>query len=258
MRRLWYFKKRAGTTPYSNAKSILIDGVDEYLNLGSSAYDFAMSDAFGISAWIKPTVMTPQINIFAKLQSGSGPGYTFNMTNYNYPSGGQLSTGNFDNSGKISYAITEGGPTPITQNAWNHVVMTRDGVDYNTIRFYFNGVSKLPTNKGYYPSQPTGTMSNSANCTIGGPDGSGNSPFTGGMDEVSVWNKYLSQSDVDALYNSGHPGDLSTHASVANLIGWWRCGDLDDSISQIKDRSGQNKHATPTNMESGDIVSDTP
>jgi alpha-tubulin suppressor-like RCC1 family protein len=44
------------------------------------------------------------------------------------------------------------------------------------------------------------------------------------MDDISVWNKTLSQSDVNSIYIAG-PSDLNSHASATNLMAWWKFED---------------------------------
>jgi len=46
--------------------------------------------------------------------------------------------------------------------------------------------------------------------------------FTGFITEVSGWNKQLSTSEVNELFNDGKALDALTHSGVANLKGYWR------------------------------------
>lgn len=51
------------------------------------------------------------------------------------------------------------------------------------------------------------------------------SPFSGVMDEISVWSTSMDSTQVGALYNDGTPGDLSTHPLHGDLQAWWRFED---------------------------------
>ena len=71
----------------------------------------------------------------------------------------------------------------------------------------------------------------------------------GHTDEASIWSKALSGAEVTELYNSGAPTDLTSHSANANLVHWWRNGDLTDTASTIYDRVGSldlTTYNTPT------------
>lgn len=61
--------------------------------------------------------------------------------------------------------------------------------------------------------------------------------FEGRIDEVSMWDKILTLSEVQEIYNSGEPKDLSVHSAIANLTHHWRMGDA-LSGSTIPDQVG--------------------
>ena len=44
----------------------------------------------------------------------------------------------------------------------------------------------------------------------------------GSINEISMWNKVLSQSEVNELYNSGKALDAKTHSASTNLLHYWR------------------------------------
>jgi hypothetical protein len=76
------------------------------------------------------------------------------------------------------------------------------------------------------------------------------------IDEVAIWETELDPSEVTEIWNSGAPGDLSSHSEVANLVHWWRMGDF-DTYKVLADSIGF-AHGKMTNMASGDIVADVP
>ena len=89
-----------------------------------------------------------------------------------------------------------------------------------------------------------------------GSGGSAELFYAGNLDEASLWDAELTATDITNIYNSGTANDLSTHAKSGNLIGWWRNGD-GDTFPTITDQQG-NSNGAMTNMEVGDIVTDTP
>ena len=77
----------------------------------------------------------------------------------------------------------------------------------------------------------------------------GNNRFNGQIDEVAVWNKALTNSEISALYNSGSGLDASSdsvnYASSSSLQGYWNLNE--NSGVTATDLSGNNNHGTLTN-----------
>lgn len=92
-------------------------------------------------------------------------------------------------------------------------------------KWYFIAVVQDGTAHSYYvksstddlSATPTGSSSGltTAVTMIGGG--------TSYVDELASFNSALSSSDVDAIYNSGTPADLSSYSPAS----WWRMGDSD-------------------------------
>jgi hypothetical protein len=87
----------------------------------------------------------------------------------------------------------------------------------------------------------SGTISNSTSLQIGARNGG--FPFSGNIDEVSVYNSELSQSDVSAIYNGGVPNDISSLSPLS----WWRCGD-GDTAPTLTDNGSASNDGTMTNF----------
>src|SRR5690606_621415 len=51
--------------------------------------------------------------------------------------------------------------------------------------------------------------------------------YDGYMDEVSIWNKALSEVEVRTLYRNRGPSNLLEEMPVGNLVGYWKMGDGD-------------------------------
>jgi len=77
--------------------------------------------------------------------------------------------------------------------------------------------------------------------------------FDGKIDEVAIWDKELTSSEIATLYNSGTPLDLSTnvgnYSSSGDLHSWWRFEDnsVSGSGGTIVDSSGNSNSATTVN-----------
>ena len=110
---------------------------------------------------------------------------------------------------------------------WHHIVATYNAnTRANGMFVYVDGSVLAQANNegGEYGDE---YMNNSGQAVlIGKWDGNSN-VMIGYIDEVSVWEKALSSSEVSAIYNSGVPTDLSEHSAASDLVSWWRMGDND-------------------------------
>ena len=113
--------------------------------------------------------------------------------------------------------------------------MTGDGSNY---KCYVNGISVSLDTKTY-----KSPVSQSTNMRIGKYTGS-NKAYSGLIDEVQIWNKALSQSEIRQNMCQKLTG------SESNLLLYYRFDHV--SGSTIKDLSGNGYDGSLTNMESGD------
>ena len=250
-----------GATPFPNAKSILLDGSDEYATI-SGASDLAITGNVTISLWFKPTAVPPA---FVAPYGDSPPSfaYMFQLTNVHGAGqdraiGIRGTQGGNDTEAQIvanTYASGWNDPwtnTTITAGNWYHVAVIFTS---GSAQVYFNGSDKgsksVTTNSGSYTST-----------NIGGMRYNSTFYFNGNIDEVAVFASALSSSNISDIYNSGTPTDLDD----LNPVGWWRCGD-GDTYPTLTDHGvtwngsayvPSNNNATMTNTESGDIFSDVP
>ena len=92
-----------------------------------------------------------------------------------------------------STSLTIGGGNYITHSAWNHIVFTSDG---EMLRLYNNNIELDSSSFAY----DIGYLQDSS-IVIGGT-WDGNS-FGGRIDELGVWDRALSTSEISQLYNGG-------------------------------------------------------
>jgi len=76
---------------------------------------------------------------------------------------------------------------------WKHIVVQMNS---STLQIYLNGSLRSEQGSG-------GAMSGTTQFQIGSDIGK-DKPISGIMDEVGLWNRSLSQAEIDALYNSGY------------------------------------------------------
>jgi hypothetical protein len=246
----WYYNgtdyalKYLGTyhdsnAPFTNAKGLLLDGINKYL-LVPSGIAPTISTAFTHAIWVK----APFNAVKALVDSVGLEVLAINDTlevQFNFSGG----------AGARYFDTT----SVLTANTWNLIVIKYDGsITDGGLIIEVNGTVVTTTPGGN--SWGAGLVATDTKLYLGCR--SNLSLFlAGSIDEYSYWNKTLTHTESVAIYNSTHPTNLLQHTAVANLVTWFRCGDLDDSASSVKDRRGSND-ATPTNIVSGDFTTDRP
>jgi hypothetical protein len=216
-----------------NRFSFEFDGVDDYVDMGNTL-DFTNTDAFSISCWFKRTRSGVSEFLVAKQESsGNLRGYTLLI-----PSSDNLITAVIRNNTASSGRLIVDCTTAITDTNWHHIVMTYDGSSsVSGINLYLDGNNDTGATSGTL----SGTISNSTSLQIGARNGG--FPFSGNIDEVSVFNTELSQSDVTSIYNGGVPNDISSLSPLS----WWRCGD-GDTAPTLTDNGSASNDGTMTNF----------
>ena len=244
---------KSGTTPaFSETKSVLFDGVDDYLSVGDTS-DFAGSNqSFSLVVWFKTSAAGSTMDIISRYGATVAErDFTLQMTSSN-----QISI--------YLLTVAHGGKTVTTtstynDNVWHLAVATYDYAS-TTLTIDIDGGaervsnSSVPTRKDVTVNMDIGRRSNTAALL-----------WNGGLDEIAYYNDALSAAECIAIYNGGTPIDLNAHtATRQNLVSWWRMGDsqydsTDSSLSyaRIYDIMSLN-NGTPVNMTAGDIVLDVP
>jgi hypothetical protein len=162
------------------------NGVDNYISFESAP--LKQLDNWSLSAWINPAT----INQYAMVvclgfdDGNTGDGFAFGMTKDNYNAGNHL-TGVLGNVKWISSGYTF--PSP---NVWYHVVMLRTN---GVVKFYVNGIQTTNTESST-PLAPTSfTIGSATRCRF----------FNGMIDDVRIYSRAFSDSEVQQLYNFETP-----------------------------------------------------
>ena len=223
-----------------------LDGSNEYI-VSNSNIGISGSNAFTMMCWFNLDVLN---NYQTLMASGAGTGGTENtLVVYNT---NKLAWNN--QTVNNDFQITSG--TTFATGTWYHGAITYDG--NTTIKLYVNGAVE-----GTKTDVNTSTSINITNSVlvIGRRNPSQNDLYLNGqITQCSVFNKELSSTEVNAIYNLTRHGNLLDSYSD-NLIAYWAMSSLDsktglsDTISTIYDRSGNSNHATPQNAESTDLKS---
>ena len=121
----------------------------------------------------------------------------------------------------------------VLDNVWTHVILTYDGSE---IVFWVNGIKQTPV-------AATGAMSSStANKWIGLGQSSGVYNFNGIIDEVRLYNRALSASEVERIYKLSKPKMLAP--TKTGLVGYWSFEE--NTGTKVGDMSGNGNHGTWT------------
>lgn len=136
-----------------------------------------------------------------------------------------------DNTGaSISWVSATSPTSSMTTNTWYHVAGTYDG---DSVRVYINGVQKAAT------SLPDGMIAGLAYpIKIGRLSDQGQSQtryFSGLIDEVRIWDRALTATEILSRYNKHIDPALQT-----GLVGYWRFNDGSGTTVTDLSTSGNN------------------
>ena len=170
-----------------------LDGVNDYVDFGN-VLDFDGSTPFSISCWINTNNVTSFRTPLGKAQNlAPFTGYWFLIT-----STGQLRFVLSNDLNSPNWLAIENSTT-LSTSTWYHCVMTYDGSKSSTgLKVY---VDNALNTQNVISNTLTGSISNSKNFRVGARDNG--QLYDGLVDEVAVFNKELTASEVTELYNAG-------------------------------------------------------
>lgn len=238
-------------TSFSNSKSMQGDGVDEYVDFGTNSdFQFEKTSTFSVSGWIKIGTVLAGTSILGNFASESTPRGWRVITGVSGTKvlGLQLS---FSSSNQFLVHST----SQYTDGLWHNFVITYNGSELSSgIKIYVDGLEVPVT---VFSNNLTSSISTTNSLrAFSTSDSTPSQVFNGNLDELAIWNKVLSNSEVSELYGTGQTTDLNSHSAHSNLIHWYRMGD-DDLFPTIPDKKGLN-NGTAINMELLDVKEDTP
>ena len=160
------------------------DAVFDPLALNSLTVPFSIGSDFSISAWVNVTEFDGGPVVLGSSSDDTAPAIVtaFNTTYFFYGNNGD---------GDCNPATPA---SPLSTGTWNHIVGTVSS-STSTCRYYVNGtlISEDPyTNLGEF-----------SDIQLGAYDARFLTTFNGQLDEVGVWNRALTGSEVTQLYGGG-------------------------------------------------------
>ena len=192
------FNQGAETTDYVSIPDIAA------LDIGAN------TRAITVSAWVNPSVAASSENAILCKGNGSGPeNYCLDV----YSSKFRFFTHNSAASATITATASVG---PTTLGTWYHVVGTfTEPSGSSTITIYVNGVSSGSSTATYTTMENTSHVVSIGNRQSSNAGGAYNLPWHGTIDDVRIYNRALSASDVAQLYAN------EAHRVINNGIGSW-------------------------------------
>ncbi|HRH22475.1 MAG TPA: LamG domain-containing protein [Candidatus Paceibacterota bacterium] len=225
-------------------KALDFDGTDDFIALGNPSA-LNITGQITLSAWVNFSSFPSNNNgcanycgiIMEKGFDGTREAYVLRYSG----SPAKLEVLTFGPS--IDYGTSWNINFPI--NTWHHVVGLYNGTSWV---LYVDGVLVASAVKA------VGAQSSSANAAIGGAYISGTPGrfFPGKIDDVRVYSRALSDSEVQALYNQNQTAINSSQQNrfTDGLVGYWSFNGSDISWANniAYDRSGRNSNAVITSM----------
>ena len=193
-------------------KTLLFDGVNDYVDVGSHSSLNITTGDFSITAWARCRASAPGESASRIFSNRDSIGYELMITKGG--AGGNLLF--VIDEGDVTAAVSSGGANLI-DNQWHFVAATadRDG----NVTYFVDGVEDgTPVDI----SAITGTLSNSANALIGQFADNADTFFNGSIQEVTIYDTLLTQQQVSQLYNESlqeaHLDKIPTSTIMPNLM----------------------------------------
>ena len=248
----WAFTNWVKQQPYipqyaisSYSKKMIFDGKTDNVNCGN---DSSIADVFHgggtWSCWISPNnfgeASNPDIivkgNVRIRVASDGGTPVIRFLKSFS------------SNNGNWK--------TPaINFSKLTHVVAAYDSSDpNNNPDVYVNGIQQTLTK--FIPDgeteAPTGSANSdaSSNLYVGGAEAGGDNNYEGFVDEISIFNKMLTQAEVQEIFNTGTALDIREHSAYSDVVAYWR----NNGIDTWTDLSTNTNDGTVFNNYSEEVV----
>ena len=175
------------------------------------------TDDFSITCWVYHTGHSDHQQIFRCQDSnGSSEGeFRINSSGSASQDDKLALTLNDGTNGTGGSSATVMSTNSVTQNAWVHLAVTRTGA---TVKLYINGT--LETNQN-----TSGTFSASSKWGITTPRigrlENADETIQGKIDDMGVWHRVLTGTEITALYNSGTGALVSSLSSTVGLKAYY-------------------------------------
>jgi hypothetical protein len=210
--------------------------VHDFVIVGNPGdFQFDYGQQFSVSFWVNYTDTPGDLPMIGcAVNSTDNAGWVITDGDYDGAPGSLevcFESGAGDFTAPAAYRINDG--------TWHHVVMTADLLNF-TVVIYVDGVAvKTQTIPTF--AAGSGAVNNGYSIVMGSdPSGGyqGNAPGSYNLDDVGIWRRLLTQSDVTAIYTAGQAGlnateftPLTISATATTLELSWSSGTLQSATN---------------------------
>ena len=201
----------AGGISYANGEvgqAFVFNGSTSYIPVPASpSLDIGTGSGLTIESWVQPNAQINPGYPIAEWDSASDDGLQFWVQ-----SSFQLFANIKDTSNNSHLIISENGI--VSTNSLQHVALTYDKSS-GAAFLYLNGIVVATNNFGTITPQTTYPLN--IGRRTGQPIGNGDT-FNGLMDELGLYNRALSQAEIQSIYNAGSAGKCAPAFSAVPAI----------------------------------------
>jgi hypothetical protein len=212
------------------SKAYSFDGVNDYIDLGNPAI-LQMTNNLTISLWVKlnSTQVTAQFADPISHGHTSVNGWVFQFDHTVSNSNNVL----MSNNGTTLYSLSAGTKAQLFDDVWHHLVAVKSSDASIGMEVYRDGV-RVANNATYTNSM----VLTGDNVSIGRDTSTSVvRSAKGSIDDVRIYNRALSATEITALYNSYNPGVVVSDLQKG-LVGQWKMD------GNAKDSTPQSNHGT--------------
>ncbi len=207
-------------------QGLSFDGTNDYVTLGNNTMGTDLDGATQItfSAWIKPTAYPSSGSRRRFFAVSMGGGVTGLMLSLYNNSGNLLEVGGRSYTSDSFQSVTETGPSI---NEWHFVTGVFD-IPNDTIKIYIDGVL-VKTGAVSFGSTTYQHATSSYPDTLSSFEGA-QEYFQGSLDEMRIYERELSLSEIKTLYDQGQSDKLNSSVSQpqgtgrldSSLVNYWK------------------------------------
>jgi hypothetical protein len=194
------------------------DGVNDYVLVpAASNLNVGAGNGFTVELWINPKNL--RVGPVLEYNGPSGSGQVGVQLALNAPvplgSGQGCIYGNVRDTSQVDHMFYSA-PNLLVSNVWQHVAMSYDRIS-GVGTLYLNGavVSQTNVGTGFVPLTSVNVVWSGRIANSSSPE----NPFTGQMDEMSIYSRVLSAAEIQGIYNADSAGKciLSSPPVITNF-----------------------------------------
>lgn len=236
------------TTVGTVGTALTFDGTDDYIDISATAAGTGSYEDWTISTWYKSNTTTisddQYITVFGDPIGGNNDVFLIAVgDDAGYEKAIRVFLNSNPSSGSNYY-----GTSDVNDMNWHHIVVTRNKAVGGDINIYVDGV--LESNNEVADDIENYTFTIAGHSYIGDDPGA-TETVNGILDDVRLYNRTLSASEVTALYDIGTPP-----ADIASgLAGHWTLDETSGGV--IADSSGNGNNGTWIDGTNNDVTEET-